>query len=267
VKKGNILLLALILVGACALIWTSNALYSAKLDMAPYEAQAPVEFYAGFDKLMSNVSWMTLVQWEAEGNLDKPRCEALYGKLNSLTNLDPLFADAYLDGSLSLAPLRPDLSMQLLQKGIKLGLAGNWKVQFYEGLVDLQDLNRPSDAADAFKLATQCDDCPEYVSSMWMHARTMDQEHSDPIGAMNTWVDYMNGLSPQEQMLKQHAAGEVLELGQQIESDCDHQLQSTTDPAARKDLLARKALAEQIMASITPQPTTAPSETPAGLPT
>src|SRR5690349_5602166 len=111
-------LLILLVVGLGVSVFASNSLYAWKGDLVPYTTRVPVQFYAGMDKFLSNVSWMTLVQWEAEaseGGMSAEKSERLYQRLNTLTNLDPLFVDAYIDGALTLAPQRPDYAVALLE--------------------------------------------------------------------------------------------------------------------------------------------------------
>src|SRR3954468_2971031 len=111
-KASNSFRVVILIIGLIACSIVANSLYDQKTTLAPYEKNAKVLFYAGFDKFLSNVSWMTLVQWQGDDRpMDGPRAIALAAKLDSLTSLDPLFADAYLDGALSLAPVKPDLAL------------------------------------------------------------------------------------------------------------------------------------------------------------
>src|SRR5688572_21151388 len=130
----NKALLVIILIGFVGCSFLANKLYAWKANVTPHEARVPTQFYAGMDKFISNVSWMTLVQWEADENnhkLTSEQADKLYGKLNTLTNLDPLFADAYLDGALTLAPYKSAQALQLLDKAQRMNVG--WKAPFYAG--------------------------------------------------------------------------------------------------------------------------------------
>src|SRR5262249_41886247 len=162
----------------------SNYLFQQRSKIAVYEERGPTLFYAGFDKFLSNVSWMALIQWRADGSRMSPdRAETLYRKLDSLTNLDPLFADAYLDGALSLAPVRPDRARKLLDKALELGLGERWNVAFYAGTIALQYENDPGKAEEYFARADVLPDRPIYVHSALLHARTRQIENTDPLRA------------------------------------------------------------------------------------
>lgn len=238
---------------------TANVLYDHKMSLVPYEAEAPTQFYAGLDKFLSNVSWMTLVQWEADGKMDGPRSEALYRKLNSLTNLDPLFADAYLDGALAMATARPDLSQQLLDKAVKIGLSQNWKVQFYAGLVQMQYMNKPKDAEQYLKKAKDLPGAPPFVESMWMHSKSRQMEDTDPAAAMDVWYAYWGQLKPDQWAQKRVAAGQIIALGEQLNESCDTKLKDATDAKVKDDLLAQKQKADKMVKEVTPPPTTNPA--------
>ena len=68
-KRGILIVVVIVGLGACSFV--ANMLYDQKMELAPYEANAPTLFYAGLDKFLSNVSWMTLVQWEADQKMDE----------------------------------------------------------------------------------------------------------------------------------------------------------------------------------------------------
>lgn len=260
-KRGSLVLVVIVIVGLAICSFVANAVYDKKMELVPYEANSPTLFYAGLDKFLSNVSWMTLVQWEAAGKLDAPRTEALYYKLNSLTNLDPLFADAYLDGALAMAATRPDLSQALLDKATRLGLDKNWKVQFYAGLVQMQFRNNPQKAESYLARAKDLPGAPPFVESMWMHARSRQVE-SEPSAAMDVWYAYYNQLRPDQWAQRRVAAGEITSIGETFIADCDSKLQSTTEAAAREDILAKKEKAQKMMKEMADHPATNPSPIP-----
>lgn len=275
-RKGTLSGWLLVIVGLAACCWVANALYDRKASMTPYEAKTPTLFYAGFDKFLSNVSWMTLVQWQADGApMSAPRADALYRKLNSLTNLDPLFANAYLDGALSLAPVKPDLSLKLLQKALRLGLDENWTVQFYAGLIQMNYLNNPLQAVPYLDAAAKLPDAPEYVQTMAIHARCRTIE-SDPLAALRTWHGFIKGLAPDQWVQRQVARGQIAEYAALAIADAEQKLKDVSEPAAREQLLAGREEARQIRNEVgAPEvvpneedfsPSTQPSEAPLPVP-
>jgi hypothetical protein len=253
-KTSNTFRTLIVVAGLLACSWVANALYDRKLVLAPYEAKAPVLFYAGFDKFLSNVSWMTFVQWQGDDRPMTPaRADSLYAKLNALTNLDPLFADAYLDGALSLAPFKPSLACDLLKKALRMGLNQNWKVSFYLGMIYLNNFDDPKTAEPYLDDAAKLPDAPEYVSSMTIHARSRQVE-ADPVAAMDVWFDYYQKLPANQSIQRTIAAGQVIGFAQSIIADCNTKLQQTTESAKREELVAKRSKAEAMLKQVGAQP-------------
>ena len=119
-QKTSSIVWVVALAGFAAASWSANHLYNWKSELSPQEIRVPTQFYAGMDKFLSNISWMTLIQWQADEMQTKTTNapDKLFQKLNALTNLDPLFADAYLAGALALASTNPDKAIQLLDKAM-----------------------------------------------------------------------------------------------------------------------------------------------------
>jgi hypothetical protein len=248
VKNANIGLIAAVIIGLAACSFVANAVYDKKLAMEPYEGTAPTAFYAGMDKFLSNISWMTLVQWEAQnsGRPTEVQLQALYRKLDSLTNLDPLFKDAYLDGALILAPAHHDLAQRLLDKGMKLGLGGEWKLPFYAAMIEKMGGHGDAQKAEAYlDEAVKLPNAPPYVESLRMHVKV--DQMTDPQQARDTWYAYLMGLGPEKSSQRQVAVGEINDDAQRVITDCNTALDRTSDATARDTILAKRAHAEQVI--------------------
>jgi len=264
VKNANIGLIVALVIGLVACAFLANSVYDSKITMEPYEGTAPTAFYAGMDKFLSNISWMTLVQWEARntGRPDEAQLQALYRKLDALTNLDPLFKDAYLDGALVLAPAHPDLAHQLLDKGMKLGLSGEWKLPFYAAMIERMSSHGDSQRAEAYlDQARKLPNAPAYVDSLRIHCQV--ERMTDPQDAMDTWYNYLIGLSPDRSWQRRLAIGEINDDAQQLIAQCNTALEHTSDSdtSARDAILARRAHAEQRIKDVQEIPTTNPAVT------
>ncbi len=261
-KPGILLVVVLVGLVLCSLV--ANKVYSDKAMMVPYETKAPVQFYAGMDKFLSNIGWMTLIQWEARTDIDTQQAEALYNKLNSLTNLDPLFADAYLDGALSIMPRRPDLAVALLDKGVTLGLQDNWKLQFYAGVAQLQYTHDPKKAEEHWAIAKDLPNAPFFVQTSWVRSRS-DQLGNDRLAVMDLWYSFYNGLNDadnNQRLERGIAASYISDIGDQFVTDCDSKLNSVSEPAARTHLLEDRAKAQAMVEKVKVNPATRPSDQP-----
>jgi hypothetical protein len=259
VKRGILVIVVLVGLVLCSL--AANYVYDEKVSEVPYEANAPVQFYAGMDKFLSNVGWMTLIQWEAKGNLDTNRADDLYNKLNSLTNLDPLFADAYLDGAMAIMVSSPDHAAALLDKGVALGLQDNWKLQFYAGLIQFQYKHDLHQAEVHWGAARNLPNAPFFVQTAWMRSRS-DQLGSDHLGAMDMWYSFYAGLNDtdsNQRLERKIAASYISDLGDQVESDCDGKLNSETDSKERALILEERAKAQKMLDTVKASSTTEPS--------
>ncbi len=238
-QKTNSFVLIVALLGFAAASWSANMLYGWKNSMTPYQDKVPTQFYAGMDKFLSNISWMTLIQWQAQDSQSSPTevTDKLFDKLNALTNLDPLFADAYLDGALSLSASHPDQSLKLLDKALNMGLDNNWKVPFYAGQICVLSKGDLSRAVQYFEAAKSCPDAPIYVQSAELHAECL-QVQEDPVASARIWYKYWRELSgPDAAFMQRAAADEVNGYGEQATTSIEQKLQSTTDSASRESLL------------------------------
>jgi len=265
-QKTNSVVLILVLLGFALTSFVANRIYDWKNEISPYQAHVPTQFYAGMDKFLSNVSWMTLIQWQADDMQMKSAgaSDKLYQKLNALTNLDPLFADAYLDGALTLAASNPDQAVKLLQKGIDMGLADrNWKIPFYAGQIRLMNSNDPDKALPFFEMARKTPDVPDYVESTVLHAQCL-QAKDEPVQSMKIWYEYYQHLQGSDATVRRaNAAQQISEYATAAKADLDKQISSTTDSAEKAKLTATRQEVEQIEKSTASSAPTTPSTQPA----
>jgi hypothetical protein len=257
VKSGSLGLAAVVVGGLAVSSYCANTVYDQKIAIVPSEQTMPTMFYAGMDKFLSNVSWMTLVQWEAEqtGRPDDARMQALSQKLNALTNLDPRFVDAYIDGALALSSRRADLASQLLDKAEAAGAGDDWRVPFYAGILALHQEGDLHKAITELNRARTLPNAPPYVQSLWMHVRTREMA-GDPIAIMNAWSGFISGLGPDQATQRRMAIGEITDTGQQAVDDCNTQLKIETDSKVREQLLNKRAEVEKRMKDFSAAPTT-----------
>lgn len=259
-KSGSLGLLALVIAGLAVCSYCANTIYDNKVTIVPSEQTMPTMFYAGMDKFLSNVSWMTLIQWEAEhtGRSDDAQMQAISQKFNALTNLDPRFVDAYIDGALSLRAQRADLAKQLLDKAEAAGAGDDWRVPFYSGMLTLQQDGDLHKAIGELNRARGLPNAPPYVASEWMRARARELA-GDPIAVMDAWSGFISTLRPDQTIQRRMAIGEITDTGQQALDDCDLQLKNETDSKAREQLLDKRTELQKRMKDLSAAPTTNPS--------
>jgi hypothetical protein len=144
-----------------ALLWVRSGTVATKLSL-------------GFRNLVADVYWMRAVIYyggkRAEGG-ERPNYDLLYPLLDLVTSLDPRFRVAYRFGAIFLAepypngPGRPDLSLQVLQKGIDRD-NGNWNYYHDAGFIYYWWLKDPQKAAEWFAKAGDRPGAPEWLKPL-----------------------------------------------------------------------------------------------------
>jgi hypothetical protein len=251
-SKSSALNLVIVLVGLAGAAWSSNALYDWKVSQAPHEAKAPTQFYAGMDKFLSNVSWMTLIQWQADSaqrQMTPEIAESLYNKLNSLTNLDPRFTDAYLNGALALAPHKPDRSVQLLDKAIDMGAGETWKVPFYAGHVRATISGDSRNAERYFQMAVKDREAPDYVHTALLRARCVSVGDK-PIESIDIWYEHFQTLPADNVVQRRIAAAQIREYASKATEEMNGKLQAATDPAEREKIVGEQKRLQEVLTVI-----------------
>ena len=258
-------MLVVLVLGLVLSSYVANTLYAWKAAEVPYSTRVPVQFYAGMDKFLSNVSWMTLVQWEAEANesnFTPEECDRLYKKLNTLTNLDPLFLDAYIDGALTLAPQRPDDAIKLLEKAMEMGAKG-WKAPMHAGQICQQRKQDYAGAVRYMELAVADPEAPTYVLTNLLNVRCQVIDN-EPLASMNIWYAEL-GRRPDNADFRKVCSNRLQEWRDEAVQNYDQKIKDDTDPAHRKQLLDERAqvikIADEVRGTL--PPTTAPTTMPA----
>jgi tetratricopeptide (TPR) repeat protein len=127
----------------------------------------------GFDSLVADVYWIrAVVYFGGQRTTTEPtQFEQLFPLLDLVTSLDPQFNVAYRFGAIFLAePLpggagRPDLAIELLQKGIKLN-PKRWEYLQDIGFIHYFWSRDYARAADWFKRAETIEGAPEWLGPL-----------------------------------------------------------------------------------------------------
>lgn len=125
-----------------------------------------------FKSIVADVYWIrTVVYYGGQKRGERPNYELLYPLLDLVTSLDPHFRIAYRFGSIFLAegypsgPSRPDLAVQLLQRGIERD-SGQWAYYHDIGFINYWWLKDLPAAARWFALAAERPGSPEWLKPM-----------------------------------------------------------------------------------------------------
>ncbi|MEP6782650.1 MAG: hypothetical protein ABI983_03210 [Acidobacteriota bacterium] len=128
----------------------------------------------GFKGLAADIYWMRTVIYYGSKRQQvsgRPNFDLLYPLLDLVTSLDPHFRIAYRFGAVFLTegypsgPGRPDLALQLLQRGIDRDF-GHWSYYHDAGFVYYWTLNDPRRAADWFSKGGDRPGAPEWLKPL-----------------------------------------------------------------------------------------------------
>ena len=182
-----------------------------------YVPSAPVvgRMVLGFDALAADVYWIRAIQHYGGGRLSKEgagrRYELLYPLLDITTSLDPHFNIAYRFGAIFLSePFpdgagRPDLAIQLLQKGIAAD-PDRWLYYHDIGFVHYWTLHDPQGAADWFRRAAERPGAPNWLLPV---AAAMLTQGADRAAARHLWQQILHA---DEEWLRLRAERGLLQL-------------------------------------------------------
>lgn len=128
----------------------------------------------GFRNILADIYWMRAIVYyggKKRAGSDRPNYDLLYPLLELVTSLDPHFRIAYRFGAVFLTesypdgPGRPDLGMQLLQRGIERD-SGRWTYYHDIGFIYYWWLRDLPNAAKWFALAAERPAAPEWLKPM-----------------------------------------------------------------------------------------------------
>ncbi len=212
---------------------------------------------AGFGKFMSQLSWIRLTQLRGAGSAqEKDVAAMLQRRFETITDLDPLFADAYEQGAMDIAHAAPEDALRLLDKALAVEKLRNWKIPVTAGFIAMRQLKSADRAAAYLEKAVRLPDCPSYAHRMLIYAKAQ-QVDNEPFAVLNLWTDYLGarertgpgelGAMPFLAGAGEMRSGEdrervlarVSELSQQVIADSQAQLAKESDPARKTELQTR----------------------------
>jgi len=136
----------------------------------------------GYHHLGADILWLKLVQVIGKKRNSADEYEWMYHALDVLTTLDPQYAYAYYAGGVTLGDLanRPDLSIRLLEKGVKAN-PEVWNIPFLLGYNYYFLLGDPAKGAEYIMKAASLSDGPAYLPGL---ATRMASEAGNPDTAL-----------------------------------------------------------------------------------
>ena len=136
----------------------------------------------GYHHLGADLLWLRLVQVIGKKRNSADEYEWMYHALDVLTTLDPQYAYAYYAGGVTLGDLanRPDLSIRLLEKGVKAN-PEVWNIPFLLGYNYYFLLGDPAKGAEYIMKAARLPDGPSYLPGL---ATRMAAEVGNPDTAL-----------------------------------------------------------------------------------
>jgi tetratricopeptide (TPR) repeat protein len=136
----------------------------------------------GYHHLGADILWLRLVQVIGKKGNSEDEYEWMYHALDVLTTLDPQYAYAYYAGGVILGDIanRPDLSIRLLEKGVKAN-PQVWNIPFLLGYNYYFLLGDPAKGAEYIMKAASLPDGPSYLPGL---ATRLAAEAGNPDTAM-----------------------------------------------------------------------------------
>ena len=136
----------------------------------------------GYHHLGADILWLRLVQVIGKKRNNADEYEWMYHALDVITTLDPQYAYAYYAGGVTLGDVanRPDLSIRLLEKGVKAN-PEVWNIPFLLGYNYYFLLGDPAKGAEYIMKAASLPDGPAYLPGL---ATRMAAEAGNPDTAL-----------------------------------------------------------------------------------
>ena len=144
-----------------SVLWVRSGTAAAKLSL-------------GYKNLLADIYWMRAVVYygaKRRGGGERPNYDQLFPLLDLVTSLDPHFHVAYRFGAVFLSeaypngPGRPDLALELLQRGIARD-AGRWTYYHDAGFICYWSLNDLPRAAEWFAQGGDRPGAPEWLKPL-----------------------------------------------------------------------------------------------------
>jgi len=136
----------------------------------------------GYHHLGADIIWLKLVQVVGKKRNSRDEFEWMYHALDVLTTLDPQYAYAFYAGGVMLGDLanRPDLSIRLLERGVKANPTV-WNIPFLLGYNYYFLVSDPAKGAEFIMRAAQLPGGPSYLPGL---ATRMAAEAGNPDTAL-----------------------------------------------------------------------------------
>jgi hypothetical protein len=155
---------------------------------------------AGFNKFFSELSWIRLTQIRGRGQpMDQQQSVALLRKFEQITDLDPLFAQAYEQGAMDIAHTAPNDALTLLDKALAVDKLKGWRLPFTAGFIASWRLHDYPRAIGYLEQAARQADCPSHVRRMLINCKAQTAANN-PAQVFDLWVDYYWGGAPDRHM-------------------------------------------------------------------
>lgn len=121
-------------------------------------------FSLGFDQVMADIIWLSVIQVVGEKKISEEGYEWIYHALEVVTTLDRKFDYAYQFGGIILSTLgdKIEMSNNLLEKGLKEN-PSVWQIPFYLGFNHFFYMDDYSKAAEYISLASKLPGHPAYL--------------------------------------------------------------------------------------------------------
>jgi tetratricopeptide (TPR) repeat protein len=157
---------------------------------------------------LADLLWFRAIQYYGEHRMTDQRFPLAGHIFETITTLDPNFAEAYIFGGLVLAAEGGDLERGL--NLLRLGLARNpesWKLAFETGFVYYVAAKDNAQAARFFERASRLPGAPEYVGRFAAYVRG---RIGDLIAALALWEELLeNTENPATRALAERKVAEI----------------------------------------------------------
>jgi hypothetical protein len=265
VPKTAIVLLIVSLVASMAL---STKVASRRSRYVVHPPRCMTLVRAGFNKMLSHIAWMRLIQYRGEMEKVTPDgARDLAKKFDHLTNLDPMFARAYEEGALNIEYTDADAALGLLDKAMEVEKMKNWKIPFTAAFIAKMRKKNDQKALEYINKAINMPDRPSFVKRYAINLEA-SLPGMDPLKVLNLWIDYygagndrlgmgpnapvppggaraptappMGGVMPFQDDNDRHMVlSRISRLSADIISNAQKEMAAEQDPAKKKALQAR----------------------------
>ena len=265
IPKFSIFVLIVALISS---MWLTDRLAQSRMAQAVQAPRGVVR--AGFNKILSQIAWMRLIQYRGSlPGITKENAHVLSKKYDDLTNLDPMFDRAYEEGALEIGWQSPEESLQLLDKAMTIGKlkssSTSWRIPFTAGFIAKNRLNNSQRAIAYLEQAVKQPGHPGYVERLLINLKAQQQFGDDPMKVLNLWVDYYSGGTgrfagqgrmPSSEMNSESDAERNLALNQirrvstRIIEDAQKEMSSEKDAGRKKSFQDRIDQTEKIIRQV-----------------